>query len=75
MRCKIWRIGDRPGRHRFHPEDLPQIGLVRSIADPQQPSPGQVPDGSMHLAGLAELMKADYEKRTTVIKASGIPPE
>src|SRR5882757_11099544 len=41
MRGEIGRIGDRPGRRRLHAEDLAQMHLVRTIADPQQPSPGQ----------------------------------
>lgn len=34
-----------------------------------------IPGKPMHLADLSKLMKADYEKLTTVIKAAGIPQE
>src|SRR3981081_3896403 len=40
-RGEIRRIGDRPGRHRLHPKNLPQMHFVRAVADAQQPPPGQ----------------------------------
>jgi tripartite-type tricarboxylate transporter receptor subunit TctC len=45
----------------------PDVQRQLAIAD--------IPGKPMQLADLAKLMKADYEKLTTVIKASGIPQE
>ena len=45
----------------------PDVQRQLAIAD--------IPGKPMQLADLAKLMKADYEKLTTVIKAAGIPQE
>ena len=41
----------------------------------RQLSTADIPGKPMELADLAKLMKSDYEKLTTVIKASGIEPQ
>lgn len=45
----------------------PDVQRQLSVAD--------IPGRPMPLSDLASLMKADYEKLTTVVKASGIPPQ
>lgn len=63
------------------PDDLVKKihqGINKALENPdvqRQLAIADIPGKPMHLADLATLMKADYEKLTTVIKASGIPQE
>ena len=53
-------------------------GIDKALQNPdvqRQLSVADIPGRPMPLSDLASLMKADYEKLTTVVKASGIPPQ
>jgi tripartite-type tricarboxylate transporter receptor subunit TctC len=53
-------------------------GINRALENPdvqRQLSVADIPGKPMPLNELTALMKADYEKLTTVVKASGIPPQ
>ena len=63
------------------PDDLVKKihqGINKALENPdvqRQLAIADIPGKPMHLADLAKLMKADHDKLTTVIKASGIPQE
>jgi tripartite-type tricarboxylate transporter receptor subunit TctC len=63
------------------PDDLVEKihqGINKALENPEvqrQLAIADIPAKPMHLADLAKLMKTDYEKLTTVIKAAGIPQE
>jgi tripartite-type tricarboxylate transporter receptor subunit TctC len=53
-------------------------GINKALENPdvqKQLAIADIPGKPMPLADLAALMKADHEKLTTVVKASGIPPQ
>ncbi|HVX77335.1 MAG TPA: tripartite tricarboxylate transporter substrate-binding protein, partial [Bradyrhizobium sp.] len=53
-------------------------GINKALENPdvqRQLAIADIPGKPMQLPDLAKLMKADYEKLTTVIKAAGIPQE
>ncbi|SDS67289.1 Bug family tripartite tricarboxylate transporter substrate binding protein [Bradyrhizobium canariense] len=53
-------------------------GINKALENPdvqRQLAVADIPGKPMPLNGLASLMKADYEKLTTVVKASGIPQQ
>jgi tripartite-type tricarboxylate transporter receptor subunit TctC len=61
------------------PDDLVEkihAGINKALKNPdvqRQLSVADIPGKPMQLSELASLMKADYEKLTAVVKASGIP--
>ena len=57
--------------------DAPREGVNKALENPEvqrQLSVADIPGRPMALSELAALMKADYEKLTTVVKASGMTP-
>jgi tripartite-type tricarboxylate transporter receptor subunit TctC len=57
--------------------DAPREGVNKALENPEvqrQLSVADIPGRPMSLSELAALMKADYEKLTTVVKASGMTP-
>jgi tripartite-type tricarboxylate transporter receptor subunit TctC len=63
------------------PDDIVEkihAGINKALENPEvqrQLSVADIPGKPMQLSELASLMKADYEKLTAVVKASGIPQQ
>jgi tripartite-type tricarboxylate transporter receptor subunit TctC len=63
------------------PDDIVKkihAGINKALENPdvqRQLAVADIPGKPMHLGELASLMKADYEKLTAVVKASGIPQQ